>query len=520
MNKRLLFSSAILLFSSLSMAKDLDKIDKETLLQNPSATIIDASLITTVSKQLKEEYQQKLMDAKDGDVITFSDGKFHNLGQIEITANNVTITSENPGKTWLTGLVQIKAKGDNITIDGLVFTEGGPKERFGGVRLEGHKNTLKNTSFIDFNHDYPYEPDARRAEYPKYLWLSLWGKEAQVINNRFEGKYKRGTTLGVQKDDTPDKHLIKNNLFLDQRPNLYNEFDNQDAIRYNANTWEAIRIGDSKSSQWSSQTSLIDNLFIDMDGEHELISIKSGDNLIQGNMIVNSASLISLRHGKNNIVENNIILGNGKEKTGGIRIYDAGHKIVNNYIAETRGYAGDIEGNADIRGAIVLNTGIIDVKNGEVLDQSIKGKELNKQWTPHNIDIKNNSIINCQWGIVHGNQTHRVSLYNNDKVRSIFGAVDVRFSNNLVSTDENFTAARASADFPIQDATYENEHYYGKLVPKDAFPNNIITQKPTLKNQGPFLYSDDAIGADVKKLKILTLEIVGPNYIIQSTGEK
>ncbi len=520
MYKKLLTASALLISSQLSIANELHKIDREMLLQNPKATIIEASSVYAVNEQVKEEYLQKLTSAKDGDVIIFPDGKFHNLGHIKITANNVIIKSENPGRTWFTGLVQLKVKGDNITIDGLVFTEGGPAERFGGIRLEGNKNILQNSSFIDFNYDYPYEPNEKRAEYPKYLWLSLWGKEAQVINNRFEGKYKRGTTLGVQKDDTADKHLIKHNLFIDQRPNLYNEFDNKEAIRYNANTWEAIRIGDSKSSQWSSQTSLIDNLFIDMDGEHELISIKSGDNLIKGNMIFNSASMISLRHGKNNIVENNIILGNGKQRTGGIRIYDEGHQIMNNYIADTRGYAGDIEGNADIRGAIVLNTGIIDVKKGEILDQNIKGKELNKQWTPHNIDIQNNSIINCEWGIVHGNQTHRVSLYDNNKVRSIFGAVDVRFFHNLVSTEEVFTAAQASTDFPIEDAKYENEHYYGKLTPVSAFPEDIVKKKTILQNKDHFFYVEGGVGADITALKILTLETVGPNYIIQSSEEK
>ncbi|MFA0698512.1 alginate lyase, partial [Vibrio sp. 10N.222.49.C9] len=85
--------------------------------------------------------------------------------------------------------------GDGITLDGLVFTEGGPNERFGGVRMMGDRITLKNSTFYYFNDDYPYEPDERRSEYPKYLWVSLWGKDGQVINNRFEGKQKRGTLI-------------------------------------------------------------------------------------------------------------------------------------------------------------------------------------------------------------------------------------------------------------------------------------------------------------------------------------
>lgn len=97
---------------------------------------------------------------------------------------------------------------------------------------------------------------------------------------------------------------------MDQKPNQFNEFDIKEAIRYNGNSWEAIRIGDSKSSQWDSSSKFVNNLMIDMDGERELISIKSGDNTISGNTIFQSAALISLRHGKGNTVENNMILGN------------------------------------------------------------------------------------------------------------------------------------------------------------------------------------------------------------------
>lgn len=176
-----------------------------------------------------------------------------------------------------------------------------------------------------------------------------------------------------------DKHVIKHNIFADQKHNQYNEFDIAEAIRYNSNSWEAIRLGDSKLSQWPSESKIVENLMIDMDGERELISIKSGNNLIQGNTIFNSASMISLRHGEANVVEDNVILGNGKRLTGGIRVYDDDHVIQNNYIANTRGRDGVIEENVDLRGAVVVNTGIIDVANDEMLSDDIKGKELNKQ---------------------------------------------------------------------------------------------------------------------------------------------
>ncbi|MGR5543374.1 chondroitinase-B domain-containing protein, partial [Vibrio campbellii] len=78
--------------------------------------------------------------------------------------------------------------------------------------------------------------------------------------------------------------------------------------------------------------------------ERELISIKSGGNVIGGNTIFESAALISLRHGKANVVDSNVIIGNEKRLTGGIRIYDEDHVIKNNYISGTRGRDGLIEG--------------------------------------------------------------------------------------------------------------------------------------------------------------------------------
>ncbi|MFA0228568.1 chondroitinase-B domain-containing protein, partial [Vibrio sp. 10N.261.45.A7] len=151
--------------------------------------------VTEQAAALKAQFE----NLNDGDEVVIPAGKYANLGQVTITANDITIKAEQAGSVWITGLIQFELKGNDITLDGLVFTEGGPNERFGAVRMMGNGNTLQNSTFYYFNHDYTYEPDERRSEYPKYLWVSLWGKDGKVINNRFEGKQKRGTLIGVQK---------------------------------------------------------------------------------------------------------------------------------------------------------------------------------------------------------------------------------------------------------------------------------------------------------------------------------
>ncbi|MCY9825455.1 polysaccharide lyase 6 family protein [Vibrio chagasii] len=495
----------------------ISEIDRSYLLSSDRLAEVDGNTLAVASEEQVAALKAQFENLKDGDEVVIPNGKYANLGQVTITANDVTIRAEQAGSAWLTGLIQFELKGDGITLDGLVFTEGGPNERFGAVRMMGNSNTLKNSTFYYFNHDYTYEPDERRSEYPKYLWVSLWGKDGKVINNRFEGKQKRGTLIGVQKDDTPDNHLIANNIFMDQKPNQFNEFDIKEAIRYNGNSWEAIRIGDSKSSQWDSSSKFVNNLMIDMDGERELISIKSGDNTIAGNTIFQSAALISLRHGKGNTVENNMILGNEKRLTGGIRIYDEDHVIRNNYIANTRGRDGVIEGNADLRGGIVINTGIIDVANGEQLDQSVKGKELNKQWTPKNITIENNSLVDTEWGIVYGNQSHRVSLFNNAEVEGIYAGVDIAFKHNVVDNSQTpeFVSVRATHDFPLVGATYTDETYVGQVTDSELIESySVELPKVTVEN-GLNAYQGE--GADVSKLSVVTAETAGPDYVLENT---
>ncbi|WEM44922.1 polysaccharide lyase 6 family protein (plasmid) [Photobacterium sp. DA100] len=499
----------------------LQSLTAEQLVAAQSREPVDASKVEVADNAAAEALKQLLENAKPGEVITIAPGRYANLGVIELTADGITVKAEQPGTVLLTGLVQLVVKGDDITLDSLVFTEGGPAERFGGVRLEGMRNTLQNSTFYYFNDDYEYQPDERRSEYPRYLWVSLWGKDGKVINNRFEGKHKRGTLIGIQKniDDQADNHLIEGNIFYSQKKNRYNELAIEKAVRYNGNSWEAIRIGDSKSSQWPSRTQFVNNLLVDSDGERELISVKSGENRIAGNTIFESASMISLRHGKANVVENNVIIGNNKQDTGGIRIYDEDHVVRNNYLVGLRGSGGQIAGNADVRGGVVINTGIIDVKNNEQLDQEVKGKELNKQWTPKNVMVENNTMVDVEFGMVHGNQGHRVSLFDNSQVETIFTGDHIRFSSNVVfNLDETLQAMRADPATPLTNPTYSDEVYYGQVHGVDGVPAGVSQHKPTYTKVGDF-YQFAGGGADVSKLHVLTADEIGPSYRLQGVPQ-
>ncbi|MDV5169973.1 polysaccharide lyase 6 family protein [Photobacterium rosenbergii] len=499
-----------------STGSSVNTVDIETSAVNTSTLTVNDKTVITSESILPADGQalkQQILDLQDGDTLVVPAGKYADLGVFNISANNVTIKAEQQGTVWFTGSVQINLTGNNITLDGVVFTEGGPAERMGGIIFRGDNNTLQNSTFYYFIDGLAYEPDERRAEYPKYLWISLYGKHNQLLNNTFEGKHKRGTLIGVQKakgDTTPDHHVIKGNLFYNQKHNQFNEFDNAEAKRYNSNSWEAIRLGDSKSSIYDSKTLIEDNLFLQSDGETELVSLKSGSNIVRGNTIVDSASMISMRHGKNNTVENNVIIGNGKAQTGGIRFYDEGHVIRNNYIER-------VMGTGDVRGGIVVNTGITDVANGEQLDDSIKGKELNKQATVNNVLVENNTIIDSRQNILYSDKSHRVSLYDNSKVSTIYPGHNVTFRNNLSYAAGNRTLALKGNDStaPLVDPVFENNLYFGTVAGTELPWDGAIMRDPKLERAENGLLVPTNFDGGARDLTVYTMNDTGAQYQIK-----
>ncbi|MGL6314031.1 polysaccharide lyase 6 family protein [Vibrio sp. WXL103] len=460
------------------------------------------------------DLKKNLLALKDGQELVIPPGKYADMGRFELNANDVHIRAEQPGTVWFTGSVQVRLEGNGITLDGIVFTEGGPAERMGGVIFRGDNNKLVNSTFHYFIHGFDYQPDDRRSEYPRYLWIALYGKNNQLIDNTFEGKHKRGTLIGIQKargDETPDNHVIKGNLFYNQQHNQFNEFAIEEAIRYNSNSWEAIRVGDSRSSVFPSETTIEGNLFLQMDGETELVSIKSGGNTVRGNTIIDSASMISLRHGVNNTVEDNVILGNDKDRSGGIRLYDEGHVIRNNYIER-------VMGTGDVRGGIAINTGITDVLMGEKLDNDVKGKELSKQATPFNVKIEGNSIIDSRQNFLFSDKMHRVSLFDNSRIETIFAGTNISFSDNLSYANAPRTKALIANDevAPLVNPSFSNNIFAGAVSGTELPKDGITEIKPSFKLAENGLLEPNNFDGGARNLTVLGMNDTGASYRISN----
>ena len=236
-----------------------------------------------------------------GDALVMQNGTWTNqqinFSAIGNSSNPITLRAETPGQVILNGSSSLNITGDWLVADGLRFEGGalGSNDHvveFRGNRGEATNSRLTNSTIVDYN---PSNINTR------YFWVSLYGQNNRVDHNHFEGQNHSGVTVTVWRNSSAaDNHRIDSNQFVD-RP------------EGNSNGFEAIRIGTSDESLSHSFTTVENNLFDNVDGEIEIISNKSGSNLLQYNTFRESAGTLTLRHGDNNTVAGNFFLGEGKD---------------------------------------------------------------------------------------------------------------------------------------------------------------------------------------------------------------
>ena len=393
-----------------------------------------------------------------GSVICMADGIWRDaLVNVEASGSSeapLTLRAETPGRVFIEGESLFVVRGDHVKVEGLYFRNGRPANDSGVIQLRGNHNQLTQTTIDGYN-----------GAGGDRKWVSLYGQYAVVDYNRFENKTTPGALLTVWRDDDgPQYHRIR-----------YNHFRNY-ADGGGANGWETIRLGTSTHSQSNSYTLIENNRFESCDGEIEIISVKSGSNTIRGNTFIDSKGLLTLRHGKANTAENNIFLQYGKTGGGGVRFYDEGHIIRNNYMA-------GIRTSTDARGAIVVHSG---------LNAEGESPALNGQWTPRDVLIENNTIYLSEQSFVYGGKYP-------------YPAERITFSGNLVYTEAAVPVVRADAG--LVDAQYNNEQYWGLSLGFTG-AEGISVEEFTLVPDEQGLHLHPTLGA--QNLNVLNESDVGP----------
>src|SRR3954469_1081027 len=244
--------------------------------------------------------------AAPGDVLIMNDGAWTDQ-KIAFTAKGsadkpITLRARTPGKVILNGNSSLIVDGEHLIISGLFIKDG--KGATDGIRINGAHCRLTESAVIDSTYKF---------------FIHLTGSDNRFDHCYLAGKTSEPPTLRVEAEDKPNHHRIDHTPF-GPRPPL------------GKNGGETMRVGYSQQSMNSSATLVEENLFDRCDGEIEIISSKSCDNVYRFNTFVDCAGMLTLRHGNRCVVEGNIFLGHHKKGSGGIRVIGEDHFLINNYI--------------------------------------------------------------------------------------------------------------------------------------------------------------------------------------------
>jgi len=288
----------------------------------------------------KKEIELANTIAKPGDTIILKNGNWENITlKLNCKGNKdkpIVFKAEIKGKVIITGNSQLYIGGEYIIVDGLYFTKGYSGED-AVIQFSINKNEIANNCRVtnsvinDFNN-----PKRLNENY----WVAFYGKHNRIDHCTFINKKNLGVLMAVILEDERSRenyHSIDHNYFGYRTPLA-------------SNAGEIIRIGVSEHCEFNSNTTIADNYFEKCDGEAEIISVKSGKNIVKNNVFKECQGAVVLRHGNYNTIANNIFLGNGKDGTGGVRVINKGHIIINNYFYKCRG--------VDFRSPLAIMNGV------------------------------------------------------------------------------------------------------------------------------------------------------------------
>lgn len=333
-----------------------------------------------------------LREARPGDRIVIENGRYSDLSLKWLgrgaEGKPVRIEAATPGGVEITGGSTLRLAGEWLEVSGLCFRDGvapsGSVIEFRNGREVANHCRLTECVVDNYN-------PARRDM--AYSYILLYGRHNRVDHCSLMGKLNLGVTLIVMLNEPRSQqnfHRIDHNWF-GPRP------------VYGSNGAETIRVGTSQQAYSSSNTTIEENIFDRCNGEVEVVSIKSSDNVIRRNVFFESEGVLALRHGDRNTVEENLFVGHGKRNTGGIRVVNAGHKVRRNTLVGIAG--GRFFSALALMNAVPnsLPNRYCLVENVEVTDNTFidcsniefgTGKDLERTLAPERVLFARNTIVN------------------------------------------------------------------------------------------------------------------------------
>lgn len=395
----------------------------------------DNDSVPTVSCDIVHNSISAIQNAVDnnfamiaGQTICLASGNYSglelNFGGIGTESLPITVAAQVPGSVTITGEISIAMTGEYVVLQGFIFKDGTQNNQV--IQTRANSNTVCNHCRITENS--LINMDAGMSETTK--WVYIYGSDNRIDHNYFG-----------------DRPPADGKAYADSSDNEY----------------EAIRIGTSDSHTQNSYSVVEHNYFERIQGEAEVISNKSGHNTIRHNTIRDSHGSIVTRHGEYATIENNYIFGDDHPFSGGIRVIDGNHTIVNNYIEGAR-YQ-----DSNWNGGIVLTGGNGSTSNGY---QDVE-----------NILVANNTIVDSV------NSLNFLGGNNSNKPDS------VRLINNIIA-DAVGPVTKNATSLPT-NSTFSGNIVFGQQLANDdntnvSGLNGMTFVTPLLEKTGTDLYRPSA----------------------------
>lgn len=310
-----------------------------------------------------------------GDVVILNDGQWKDQKVVfsgKGTAEKpVTLRAQTPGKVIFTGDSSVVIDGDYLVASGIYIKNGGHDGD--GIAVKGTHNRLTESAMDGGTYKF---------------FVHLYGSDIRMDHCYLAEKTSEDPTLQIEAPGEPNNDHIDHNLF-GHRPPL------------GRNGGETMRVGYSWQSMNNSRAVVELNLFHRCDGEIEIISSKSCENIYRFNTFLDCGGMLTLRHGNRCRVEGNFMIGHHVKDAGGIRVIGEDHTIVNNYIEGvdkggfwiTCGWAKPIlKSYFKAKNCVIAYNTIVDCR-GPALDVDAGMDTNGRTLKPEHITIANDAFL-------------------------------------------------------------------------------------------------------------------------------
>ena len=406
------------------------------------------------------EFNTAQDQATTGDTIVWEPGTYSDIG-MSINKDGLIVTALPYGSVLFKGVSRTTINADDITFSGFQYV-GGYIATLDVIRVYGSDVLITHVNIQNYTSH-------------KYLRVYEESRRTTISYCNFENRLNLAdqNILSILVDEEPGYHKIQ-----------HCSFKNFDGIG-NDQGIEPIRIGVSTQGHLDSRTLVEYCYFTQCNGDGEIISHKSRQNVYRYNTFENNPlSELVLRHGDEGIIYGNFFLNN----KGGIRIREGSdHFIYNNYF----------EG-LDQRSIWLMNDPVDPLSNVHIYHNTIINSAKvrlgsNGNNPPSNVIIANNLFTNSTEPIFSEdteNETWIGNLY--------FGTLGIDSpSAGLSNTDpmlyenaEGFYQPEVNS--PVIAAT-SNGYPAVPLYPGMDYDNEILLD--LMKESRPVSITDRAIGA-------------------------